>query len=218
MFEEDGNANENKVENLDDTLEEEVQTETDFHLECRAAGQECGRVDGVWGLARRKVLLVDLVNILGKKSEREHLKTARLSVKINIQNEALENIEDLELATKGKKMKRIAKSSILVAAKKRKVDASFGQFFSSNGNEIQDNANKVAKTEVNRQTETEVQKETKCGTNTKTQKRRVAWTRSATRVSVGGSEEKVRTALKEGTSRHHFHLRARISSINQTGF
>ena len=184
MIEEDGNANENK--NLYESLEEEVQTEPDVHLECRAAGQECGTLESFEGLRQRKAPLVDLVDILGRKSERrEHLKTAKLSVKLNIQNEALENIEDLELGIKGKekskKMKRIAKSSIFVAATKRKVDASIGQLFSSNGNEIRENANKKVKTEVSKQT--------KCGTNK--QKRRVAWTRSATRVSEGGSEEKV---------------------------
>ena len=186
MIEEDGNANENKIENRYESLEEEVQTEPDVHLECRAAGQECGTVESFEGLRQRKAPLVDLVDILGKKSERrEHLKTARLSVKLNIQNEALENIVDLEQGMKGKekskKMKRIAKSSIFVAATKRKVDASIGQLFSSNGNEIRENANKKVKTEVNKQT--------KCGRNK--QKRRVAWTRSATRVSVSGSEEKV---------------------------
>ena len=184
MIEEDGNANENK--NLYESLEEEVQTEPDVHLECRAAGQECGTVESFEGLRQRRAPLVDLVDILGRKSERrEHLKTAKLSVKLNIQNEALENIEDLELGIKGKekskKMKRIAKSSIFVAGKKRKIDASIGQLFSSNGNEIRENANKKVKTEVSKQT--------KCGTNK--QKRRVAWTRSATRVSEGGSEEKV---------------------------
>ena len=50
-------------------------------------------------------LVVDLVDIFGKKSDREHPKedkTGRLFVKLNIQNDALENIEDLEKGAKGK--------------------------------------------------------------------------------------------------------------------
>ena len=183
---EDGNANDNKVENLeiieiDETLEEEVQNEADVHLECRVAGQECGRSEEVASWGRRHLDIFRLPKLSG-------LKNGRLPVKVNIQNESVETIEDLETMSgerKTNKMKTIAKSAILVkaGARKRKVQETLGQLFSSNGNEIEEYANKRKKIEVNKQTKTETKKQTK----------RVMWTRSATKVSIGGTEETVKT-------------------------
>ena len=198
IIEEDSNANENKAEHLEVNIEldeniqslegEEDQIKADVHLECRAAGQECGGTIEQTGFGGRRAL-VDIFRLPKHLGE---VKTARMSVKVNIQNEAVENIKDLELGIKGNKNKRrvksVAKNAILIAgSKKRKVEASIGQLFSSNGNDNPENASKRTKVEANKQTE--VNKQTKSGTNKP--KKRVVWTRSATRVSVGGSEEKV---------------------------
>ena len=198
IIEEDSNANENKAEHLEVNIEldeniqslegEEDQIKADVHLECRAAGQECGGTIEQTGFGGRRAL-VDIFRLPKHLGE---VKTARMSVKVNIQNKAVENIKDLELGIKGKKnmrrVKSVAKNAILIAgSKKRKVEASIGQLFSSNGNDNPENASKRTKVEANKQTE--VNKQTKSGTNK--QKKRVVWTRSATRVSVGGSEEKV---------------------------
>ena len=211
IIEEDGNANENKVEYMDvieidendQTLKEQVKDveeqnveegPVDVHLQCRDAGQECGTIEkadgNVYG-GKRMRAFVDVVDIARLP---KHPKTARLPVKVNIQNEAVENIEDVE-GIKGRKktnnkMTKATKSAILVAtSKKRKVEASIGQFFTSNGN-------KRTKTEVDKQTNRPSTRGSKAGKaeeqkTDKQKKKRVAWTRSATKVSIGGSEEKV---------------------------
>ena len=103
---------------------------------------------------------------------------------INIEKRGYE-FNERAILRKTNKMKTIAKSAILVkaGARKRKVQETLGQLFSSNGNEIEEYANKRKKIEVNKQTKTETKKQTK----------RVMWTRSATKVSIGGTEETVKT-------------------------
>ena len=221
---EDANANENKIE--DKHLEEERENEADVHFHCRLAGQECGGVEAeTEGLLREDasaIAMVDTMSVVELVDKKplvdvvEVLRYPKKYLKVNIQNEAVENIEDTAAIGVDKKG--------VTSSRKRKAQESI----SANVSESRRNGRKRCKTEtidesgagISKQTggvikvetrsrskkrmdagkvdqEDKVKDNTKIATRSglKKTKKKVVWTRSSTKVSIGGTEEKVMTYL-----------------------